>query len=706
MKIAPRLKVQLDFVQNTVDKILDTMDEEIGQTFVALDKKVEAWSAKVAVIGQVKAGKSTLLNAMLEQHDFLPSDINPWTSVVTNLRINLPNDPEAGVAFEFFSEEDWEGIIEGKSAIGDLSEDLLPGFDAELLREQSKELREQAKERLGNHYHAMLGTSHEFNFASPDLLKRYVCAGAESVEDLKSDSLGRYAALTREANLYQRLDSYAVPTILTDTPGINDPFLVRDEVTCRALDRSDMFIMVLSAHQALTDIDLGLLRLLSQQGSRDVLIFVNRLDEVDQYDKRHAQILKDVSERLDEAIPDNEFQIILGSGFMADAVQMPGVAGVALREELDTPALEAYLKSAYGRCPYDQNERLLLGSGIAVLREALSEMIESGAAKQQVEQLLKDVRTHITATKFSFENAARSVSDNIDLLAKSSNQDLIVTIGDELLKLENAIKDIDQHQEQAEAWFASKAEASRQELEAALSQKVDAFLVEQATTIESSLMLDEDQEIPSEALTIYLGSLHRQIEDAVTEHFDSVRAETDAKLSALSDTSSSIASSALNEKIQDVSLDNLPYDKFSTTLTMAKQSIDANLVGKRSLAFWKKKSIDLKRTVELVKTLAKAEMVPAINSVLEAYVDAHRERFSVGLERSSLARTVTEQAFKKRRDFMKEHFELREEFGSDPSGQAEAIRQLRNEVGELRYFLGKLTEIEETLDHAPEDMAA
>lgn len=706
MPIASRLKERLDFVQNTVDTLILAMEDEADHSFVSLKAKINAWSAKIAVIGQVKAGKSTLLNAVLEQHDFLPSDINPWTSVVTNLRINLPDDPETGVSFEFFSEEDWNGIIEGKSAIGDLSEDLLPGFDSELLREQSKELREQARERLGNHYQTMLGKTHEFNFTSADLLKRYVCAGADSVQDLKQESSGRYAALTREANVYQRFDAYQVPTILTDTPGINDPFLVRDEVTCRALDRSDMFIMVLSAHQALTDIDLGLMRLLSQQGSRDVLIFVNRLDEVDQYDSRYEKILKDVSDRLDDAIPDNDFKIILGSGFMADAVQTPGVTGAELREELDTPVLAAYLEAAYGRCPYDQGERLMLGSGVTALRDAMSEMIENGVAKQQVEQLLEDTRTQIVATKFSYENAAKSVSENIDLLGKVTSQDLIVTIGDELLTLEKAAKQIDDLRQTAQDKFEATAEASRNDLDGILSAAVDDFLKDQAAMIENSLMLDEDQVVSSEALTIYLGSLHRQIETAVSEHFEGARADIDAQLLALSEGSCELATKALREKIQDVSLENLPYEKFSTTLTMAKQSIDANLVGKRSLAFWKQKSIDVTRTVKLVTTLAKAEMVPAIRSVLDAYVDAHRARFAAGLERISLARAVTEQAYKKRGRFLKEHMEIRNEFGTDAAGRSEAMRQLKYEVDELKYFLGKLTEIEKTLDEVPTHMAA
>ncbi len=706
MQIATRLKARLDFVRSTMEQLHGTLEDEASESFLSLREKVDLWAAKVAVIGQVKAGKSTFLNALLEQHDFLPSDINPWTSVVTNLRINLPKDPDTGVSFEFFSDDDWNGMVEGKSAIGDMSEELLPGFDADLLREQSKELREQAKARLGDHYHTMLGTSHDFNFSSPDLLKRYVCAATDAGKELNQEALGRYAALTREANVYMRDAAYQVPTILTDTPGVNDPFLVRDEVTCRALDRSDMFIMVLSAHQALTDIDLSLIRLLTQQSDRDVLIFINRLDELDQYDTRYEALLEDVTERLEEAVPDTDFTVIAGSGFMADATQTEGYEGQSIRDELDTPTLAAYLKAAYGHCPNDQNERLLLGSGIVKMKEALSEMIDNGVAYRQIEQFMDDIHAHIEAIKFSMLNAVNSVSENIALLRKSTNESLTLTIGDELVALKKAVEEIDDLTQTSEDQLVSKLQKLRANLEAVLMNRIDGFLEDQEAMIESSLLLEENQEFPNESITIYLGVLHGEIEKAVSEHFEIARADVDRELRSISELVCENVSLAFKEKFQDVSLDNLPFDKFSTTLTMAKQSIEANLVGKRSVAFWKKKSIDLSRTVKVVKTLAIAELIPAMNTILDAYCDAHRSRFSAGIERVSLARNVAEQAFRDRGALMKKHYELVKEHGADQVGQSHAADQLESKVDELNRMYGELTKIEESLMEVPKHKAA
>ena len=40
---------------------------------------------RVAFVGQMNSGKSSLINVLTQRPDFLPTDINPWTTVVTNL---------------------------------------------------------------------------------------------------------------------------------------------------------------------------------------------------------------------------------------------------------------------------------------------------------------------------------------------------------------------------------------------------------------------------------------------------------------------------------------------------------------------------------------------------------------------------------------------------------------------------------------------
>src|SRR5690606_22882631 len=124
----------------------------------------------------------------------------------------------------------------------------LPGFDSAALRLQFDKMQSQAQMHLGADYNALLGNVHHHNFVGPDLLKRYLGYSAGGLdgfwrgEEVPSD----YAALTKQADIYMRLPKFQVPLIITDTPGINGPSMLRDACTVRSLERSDLFILVLS----------------------------------------------------------------------------------------------------------------------------------------------------------------------------------------------------------------------------------------------------------------------------------------------------------------------------------------------------------------------------------------------------------------------------------------------------------------------------
>ncbi|MEL6933008.1 MAG: hypothetical protein AAFO17_07930, partial [Pseudomonadota bacterium] len=41
---------------------------------------MEAFEPSITMIGQIKSGKTSLVNAMSGRPDLLPADVNPWTS--------------------------------------------------------------------------------------------------------------------------------------------------------------------------------------------------------------------------------------------------------------------------------------------------------------------------------------------------------------------------------------------------------------------------------------------------------------------------------------------------------------------------------------------------------------------------------------------------------------------------------------------------
>ena len=111
-----------DFAQEGLDRI-DEFDEERTDLLDSLldiecfggpeaKKKarklmdaVEAFEPSVTMIGQIKSGKTSLVNAMAGRPEFLPADVNPWTSVVTSLHLNTKREDEAPIAtFKFFDQ--------------------------------------------------------------------------------------------------------------------------------------------------------------------------------------------------------------------------------------------------------------------------------------------------------------------------------------------------------------------------------------------------------------------------------------------------------------------------------------------------------------------------------------------------------------------------------------------------------------------------
>ncbi|MEL6683325.1 MAG: dynamin family protein [Pseudomonadota bacterium] len=583
MQIAPVQRQLLEFLEANLEVLDGYATGQFESEVAELRSRLNSWAAKVAVIGQVKAGKSTFLNAFLGQHDFLPSDINPWTSVVTNIRINLPGDPETGAEFNFFNEHDWHEMLNGTHHVREMAEELLPGFDTELLKKQSLELKERAQRRLGAHYRALLGSKHAYEFVTPDLLRRYVCAGPGSDDGLTRESLGRYAALTRDAEIYMQIPDFQVPTVVTDTPGVNDPFLVRDEVTCRSLDKSDVFVMVLSAHQALTDVDIGLIRILAQQDGKDVIIFINRLDELEGYDTRYERLISDVSARLEAAIPGISFHIMTGSGFMADAVLRDDEEGEDLRKDLDDETLAAYLQNRFGTVPETQEARLRLGSGIDEIRTTLSNVIDGGLGCNQLTQLTQDMFTQISAMLLATKHERNSLAQDLAQLQAGDFGKLLSTLDEDIDKIKEAQSTFDTKLHASSAELDETTESALVSLRRDLEQIAYMFIIDQRASLEARL--DSQSKLAGKSHEIDLTELHFEMETSLTNRFASTRKRIDALLEDCMQDCEAIIKDNFDEDIEHLSIEDLPNETFVTTLAMSKKTLQAEIVSEQSWQF-------------------------------------------------------------------------------------------------------------------------
>ncbi len=287
-----------------------------AETVLELKNDLAAFAVRTSMVGQVKAGKTALTNALIGRPDLLPSDVNPWTSVVTSVHINTPQPKGKDAVFTFFSSEEWDKMVEMGGHLGEMAVRANHKEELVELRKQIIAMQNRTKSRLGRNFDMLLDGYHSFLGTTPDMVKKYVCLGEED-----ETPEGRYADVTKSANLYIQNDDFTLPTVISDTPGVNDPFLLREAVTLDNLADTDICVVVLSAHQAFSSVDVALLRILAALNANKLVIFINRIDELQDPDEQVIEIDGYVRGLLKEQDLPSDIPIVFGSAEWAAAAE-------------------------------------------------------------------------------------------------------------------------------------------------------------------------------------------------------------------------------------------------------------------------------------------------------------------------------------------------------------------------------------------------
>ena len=391
---------------------LDRVVEPSGKSLVnEAARLLEKQVCKIAVIGQIKSGKSSFINSCVQIPDLLPTDVSPWTTAITKLHFQQRRPSEPAAVFQFFDEQEWQRIAEGGGLLRELTERLVPGFEPELLREQINSLRLRAASRLGPQFTELMGQTHSYEELCPEVLGRYVCAGDPSAptRDVETQ-LGRYSDITRSADVHCAGGPFAFPTTVFDTPGTNDPFLLRDEITRRSLESADLYIVVLTARQPLSDADVALLRILRGLHKERFLVFINRIDDLSDISQDQREIQEFVKKRIAREFPDADIPIITGSARWANAAMNQS----SLSQPFDRRSLayfvetglmrrEDLVRTAQPSSPprSDLKDALLTSSGVPAVYKAIDKlMFESHSAHvlRQVAQCYAELARASEAT--------------------------------------------------------------------------------------------------------------------------------------------------------------------------------------------------------------------------------------------------------------------------------------------------------------------
>ncbi len=403
------LKAKMDALDTALTGLARIGDKATAQAAERLREKLAATEPSVTMIGQVKAGKTSLVNAMVGWPDLLPADVNPWTSVVTSLHLSpVPVDEETQARFTFFNRDEWDKLVVNGGRMGELAGRAGADSEVEKVRRQIAEMQEKSRRRLGRKFELLLGQSHDYGYFDSDLIQRYVCLGDHFEEDDEtSKTQGRFADITKSAEVFMERADLPMRLCIRDTPGVNDTFMVREQITIRAIRDSRTCVVVLSAHQALSSVDMALIRLISNVKSREVVIFVNRIDELAEPATQVPEIRESIRATLRAHQGPEDATLIFGSAYWANC---------ALQGQYDigadsAAALDNWANVKLPRAGLDDQLRLWALSGVPTLFHALSQRIVEGPGAEALDAIAKSTRNLASGLQ---------ASNNIVSMRKSS----------------------------------------------------------------------------------------------------------------------------------------------------------------------------------------------------------------------------------------------------------------------------------------------
>ena len=216
--------------------------------------KLENDVLTIGVIGQMKCGKSTFLNAFVFKDDILPAATTPMTAALSVITYG----EKKRIVAEFYTSDEWaEQSMQAKRDESEATDSL----DLSKIKAAKELVAKSVK--LGYSLNSCLGKTKEDSF---EQLVEYV--GAE----------GKYVSITKSVKIYYPHD-YLKGVEIVDTPGFNDPIVSREERTKAFLAKADVVVMMLYAGRPFdaTDRDI-IFKNVRQCGIGKVLVGINKYD--------------------------------------------------------------------------------------------------------------------------------------------------------------------------------------------------------------------------------------------------------------------------------------------------------------------------------------------------------------------------------------------------------------------------------------------
>lgn len=201
------------------DELKNEVTPRITRQMTAFLEKCEKPEFHIALVGAIKAGKSSLINAILND-ELASTQVTPETAALTKFRGNRTADR---VTITFYSAHEWELLWKSAQEAG----------DSKFMEEFQALNAEQEKANWVNHAPVIVESQ------SRDQLK------AEIEKWTSSRSATHYFVKEVEVSLKDL--SLPEGVILVDTPGLNDAVEYRSNITKDYIDRANAVFVCVKA---------------------------------------------------------------------------------------------------------------------------------------------------------------------------------------------------------------------------------------------------------------------------------------------------------------------------------------------------------------------------------------------------------------------------------------------------------------------------
>ena len=222
--------------------------EEMAQSII---KTIEGKDLKIAVIGKMKAGKSTFTNALIFHENVLPSGQAPTTVTLTNIEYTDDPSKDSVTEVELLTSSDIEDIKANTNST-------------------NPKIAEKARELLSS-LNKIPGGYEQY------VSKGKVVINLDELDKFTSKD-GELSGLAKKVTIYKHIDVLKGITI-TDTPGFNDPVTSRGDATRNALKDCHIILFI---HDYLDKYDQDEIAILLEQveysGVSMLVDIINKMD--------------------------------------------------------------------------------------------------------------------------------------------------------------------------------------------------------------------------------------------------------------------------------------------------------------------------------------------------------------------------------------------------------------------------------------------